>query len=333
MLGTAERPHAGVDSLTRMPTSTSSSGAPLAYGWDENGAVVAAQAEQLRRSAALIAAGASTFSGEARRLTEAGEGTWYPASVSRALLHPRIVGDRPAVRGRQPAAILDRSTYAKLAAAADLRQREATGRPTGSIAGLLAELAECGRCGAKLRLGGPRDARAYRCPRGRRLGEGRVSCGRTQINERGLDAYVTERALTSWAAGGAAHYRAVGPPQVRALDAEVRDMLAAAAHLEAQYGAGLLRGEEYQMLRERSATRISDLQRRRDAAAAAGLPAVDGAAVRDWWVSATLPERHALVGAVFPVVRVLPAMRPGRGRDGETIDPDRVTLAGSPGRG
>ncbi len=56
--------------------SLSPSGTPLAYGWDADGRVVEAQAAQLRESARRIVGGESSFSAEARRLTEAGEGTW-----------------------------------------------------------------------------------------------------------------------------------------------------------------------------------------------------------------------------------------------------------------
>jgi len=308
-----------------LSTPRTRTGVPLAYGWDADGAVVEEQAEQLRESARRIVHGGSSFSAEARRLTQAGQGTWYPAGVSRALLHPRIVGDRAAVRGKRPAGILSRALYDALTDAADQRHRARTGRPTSTLAGLLAGLVYCGRCGAGLRLGGPRENRAYRCPRGRRLGEGRVSCGRTQINARGLEEYVVARALDSWAID-CTPYRAAGPPQVRELDAELLDLATAAGHLEDQYRAGLLHAEEYQRLTARSAARQADLRERRAAAAAAGLPSVRGERVRAWWESASDAERRALVGAVYPSIRVSPATRPGRGRAGEAIDPARVSL-------
>lgn len=233
------------------------------------------------------------------------------------------------MRGRPPAAILDRETYEALTAAAEERHRAAVGHPLGPVAGLLAGLAVCGRCGAPLRRGGPAAARVYRCPGGRRLGAGRLSCGRLQVNAAALEEHVAARALAAWAADDAP-YRAAGPPQVRAIDAELAALAAAAGHLEEQHRTGLLTPADHARLRARSAERQALLRRRRDAAAAAGLPAARGQAIYRWWDGAGSEARHALIGAVYPAIRIRPAARPGAGRGGEAIDPARVELAPAP---
>lgn len=298
-----------------------------AFGWDLEGTIIDAEARIIRDTAARVVAG-SSFSAEARRLQEEGVwspgGQWYPARVSRMLTAPRVVGDRPPVRGGKPAGILDRVTYESLVIGAQERQRAKAGRFATGVAGLLSGLVFCARCGAPLKLSGRADRRGYRCPSNRRLDGGQVACGRIQVNQPGLDAFVTERALAWWA-HDSAPARRNGSPGLAAARADLALVEEALVSYDAQYGAGLMTHEEFERLRRRATDRRASARTRVQRAEQTGLPEVEGEKIWDWWDTATLEERHALVGAVYPKLIVGPVTHPGPSRDGEGIDPGRVT--------
>lgn len=298
-----------------------------AFGWDLEGRIVEEEAAVIRDSAARVLAGAS-FSAEARRLQEAGVWTpgerWYAARVSRMLTAPRVVGDRPPVRGGTPAAILDRATYEALVASAEERQRAKAGRHAQYPNALLARLLECHRCGAELKLTGAADKRGYRCPSNRRIGQGKVACGRIQINQKALDAFVTERALAWWALDSAP-FRAQGSPEVARAVADLQVVQEALEGLRTQLAAGLITNEEFSHLRRRMSDRQKTMRERITRAKETGLPPVEGEAIYDWWETAEVTERNALVGAVYPRLIVGPVTRPGPARGADQIDPGRVT--------
>jgi hypothetical protein len=315
-------------------TPASGPGPNRAFGYELDGTVRESEAQLIREVARRIAHEGSNFSAEARWLDEQGAwsptGAWFPARVSRMLLAPRIVGDRPAARGAAPAAILDRATYDLIAAQADRRHREKAGKPEYAATSLLGGIAHCGRCGAALKLTGTADKRSYRCPANRRLGEGLISCGRTQIVESGLDAFAADLARAWWA-HDSAPARERGVPQLRAVAEELGIVTDALASLRQQYAVSLLDAEAYKTQKRRLTNRADVLLPWAQRLAATGLPDVEGEAIYDWWETASLEQRHALVGAVFPRILVGVSTKPGPGRGSEQIDTTRVTLPGPDG--
>lgn len=302
------------------------------FGYADDGTVIEDEAAQMRASAAAITSGQSSFSAEARRLEAAGAYApgrgWYPARVSRMLTSPRVVGDRPPVRGGVPAPILDRATYDQLRAAAEDRLQTRFGRPTGggTSDALLADLCDCARCGATLKLSGAKERRTYRCPSNRRLGDGRVACGRTQIVQAGTDAFVSARALDAWAAGASTRARANGVPALADARRELEVVTAASAGLPGQLAAGLLSRDEHATQARRFATRAARLREQITALEALGLPEADGEDIYDWWDQAPADRRRALVGAVYPRITINSAAHPGPARGSDAVDPARITL-------
>ncbi len=314
-----------------------------AFGYDLRGEVIETEAELIRTVARRIAYEGSNFSAEARWLQAQGAWTpaaqWFPARVSRILLSPRVVGDRPALRGRTPHAILDRDPYEPLCAAADTRHRAKAGRPEFKASSLLGGIVHCARCGAPMKLTGAAGKRSYRCPANRRLrpgpdGEGgSISCGRAQIVEAGLDSFVAEAALAWWA-HDSAPARANGVPELRAIVDELTIATEALTSLKQQYAISLIDAETFKTQKRKLENRISVLEPWLERLAETGLPDVEGEAIYGWWESAGLEARHALVGAVFPRLFVGPSSKPGPGRGSDQIDTSRVLVAdasGAPG--
>ncbi len=314
-----------------------------AFGYDLRGEVIEAEAELIRTVARRIAYEGSNFSAEARWLQAQGAWTpaaqWFPARVSRILLSPRVVGDRPAVRGGTPHAILDRATYDALCAAADTRHRAKAGRPEFKASSLLGGIVHCARCGAPMKLTGAADKRSYRCPANRRLrpgpdgAGGSISCGRAQIVEAGLDAFVAEVALAWWA-HDSAPARENGVPELRAVREEIGVVARATVALSEQYAISLIDAETFKTQKRKLENRAATLAPWAQRLEQTGLPDVEGDAVYDWWEHAGLEARHALVGAVFPKLFVGPSSKPGPGRGSDQIDTSRVLVAdasGAPG--
>lgn len=315
--------------------------APIrAYGYTADGRVDEEEAMVIRQVAERVLAG-KAISAEATRLNSLGltgpaGGRWHASTLSRLLVAPRLVGDRPAVRGGTPAAILDRKTYQAL-----IRQtvaRRATpagaGRPQESDAALLtvSGILTCGRCGTPMTLGGAAARRVYRCPSGRLAPKGKPSCGRVAAGQDGMETYVGAAALTAWAGTDRderAALAAAESPIALALRAELDELIEAAGRLLRSRQDAFLTAHEYDVARRRvDGRRIARTKRLESLAERTRLVPVDepDGGWDAWWAAAPLLDRQSLVAAVYDRIAVGPA----NGRPGGGIDPSRLTFTRRP---
>lgn len=303
-------------------------GRPRAYGYTLDGDIVEDEAALIRDAARrLLEDPHATYSSEARRLNAAGVpapagGKWHPSTLSRLMVAPRLVGDRPPVRGGKARPILDRATYDQLVARHAAATRHQARRPdTGLVSG---GLADCGRCGAPLALAGPAAARVYRCPHNRITPSGRISCSRLQVHAAPLEEHIREKVLAAWDGNRMlAAALAAGPgPEAARITAELDALNNELAGMSSRRHDGLLTDEEWERVRRRAATRRDTLNRQLAEAQATALPGPDTDAAA-WWQSASITARRALVAALYERVTVRPALDAG-GSPG--IDPRRVVF-------
>ena len=146
-------------------------GGPRPYGWTQDRtALVPAEARAIREAADKVLRGAS-LSAIARHWNTSGSRTqrgvpWGAASIRRALINDRVVGDRThhgeVVASNCWPPILDRETAGSLRLLlADPRRPTVSDRAAYLLTGLL----WCGRCGTGLNGRRTRGRRNYVCPR------------------------------------------------------------------------------------------------------------------------------------------------------------------------
>lgn len=298
------------------------------FGYSVDWQVIPAEAEFVRRAADRLLAGAS-LAETVRDLTNAGMRTtggrdWTPSNFGRFLRSPSIAGlrkhhDRTYEGTWQP--LLDRDKWTRVVAALDRRR----GLPGGGRRQrLLTGVAYC-TCGG--RMNGVRNGKGlprYQCQRALRVaGTERQACGKVGIAGDPLDELVTAEVLAALDGPGlramvgqrSRKDRANAATFARLDELELRLEQLAVDH----YANGLLKRSEFMAARSAIEREATDLQSRLRTDARASVLGSVGPDIRDWWQTADIDARRAVIAAVLDRVVVGPVLRGGRG-----MDPNRV---------
>lgn len=260
----------------------------------------------------------------ARGVTAVRGGAWAPAVLRRLLVSPTTAGMR-SHRGRVVAPgtwppLLDEVTHHRLRAVLldPARRKNALARRY-----LLAGLAECSLCGARL-VARPRGdkRRCYVCASGPGFG----GCGRIRSLSDPLEHEVVERVLSAVDDEAFARGLADAPDdEEAALAHSIAEVEAGLAEMSRRYFVDkTLTAVEYEASRPSLVARLESLQRR-----LARLTAVErrsewlgrGAELRAEWEGMTLDQRRAVLSGLVERVVVAPAVK---GRN--FFDPERVVV-------
>jgi DNA invertase Pin-like site-specific DNA recombinase len=254
---------------------------------------------------------------------------WRTQTLRTLVTSPRIAGMREH-RGAITAdaawpAIVDRDAWEEARAILAARPRR---KGTGSGVArryLLTGLAVCGVCGERL-VARPRPGgvRAYVCASGVNFN----GCGRVRRMAEPVEGLVKDMVIAALDGPGLAdalRAQAGDDRQTRRLADSLRGYRARLDQLgEAHFVEGVVDRAEYMRRRAALEGRIADaetaLARRVRRGAVSGLPA-GGSGLSDWWQSADLDRRRALVGLAVERVVVQPAVR-GLNR----FDPSRIEV-------
>lgn len=241
-----------------------------------------------------------------------------PENLARMVRSPRVAGIR-VHRGRAvPAAwepILDADVVAAVA------ERDQPGQ-TWKRTYLLSGIAECGKCGAKMR--GARAANGnvvYRCPP-------KIDGGCSGISIQGADlervvALEVARHVDTAAVAAAARRRTSGSVDQALVDEIAADEAALEQLARDHYATRILGRGEYLAAKQALDGRLAAARRRQRQAQArqqAAQWAGKGELIRDRWLAMPFDERRQLVASFVEAVVVGPAVR---GRN--VFDPHRVT--------
>lgn len=289
-----------------------------AYGWDTDGEIIEAEAEQIRAMRRYFAEGGS-FRGLSRKLTDegvataTGRTTWSASVLRNLLTNPRLAalkrlpdGSHIEAPGRKP--ILQRGEWESLQNDIARTFREgSTGQVRPGSPHLLDGTLRCGSCGTVMASSGDGSGRrTYRCL----ISAG--GCGKVRIDQKMVDTEVeqvvleqlinpdTRKALVDGYTVGKSRKR-------RATEEELDER---AAEVGRQYAAGAI---DVETLKAATAAIREDRANLEKLAQVESLPSPSVRAVAEWWSGLSPDRRHAAVRLVIDHITVAPT-GPGRRR-------------------
>jgi len=257
---------------------------------------------------------------------------WHTNSIRQLLAAPRIAGRRsydPENQGKGQSVIrqvIGPGRWPGIITPAEHERvvailRNPDRRTSRSGENLLSGIATCSRCGAGLVIAssgqGPKARRRYVC---KKL-PGRPERGGVSIEQRSLDAAVSEAVVLRLAATPA-------PPR---LDDDTSALWGAVASarqrlddLATDYGSGDLDRRSYQVARTAATEKLEQAERALRGAsrgAAVGrLPLGNEAALRERWAAMTVGQQRAVLGALVDELVIKPAERRSRSLDLGRVD-------------
>jgi site-specific DNA recombinase len=286
--------------------------------------VVPEEATVIVECADRILAGASlrsvTRDLNARGVQSVKQRPWTPRVLRSILISPRIAGLRAhngeiVGVGEWPA-MLDGDVWRRLCAVlADPSRKLKAGRPP---AHLLAGLARCGRCGARIHchLESGHHVRTYHCPPAPR------GCAGVAIVADAADAEIAGRVFARLDVGRLELDRPEPAPDLTVAVEAVEAELAATARA---YAEGELRRDGYAAAARALQERLDGLRAQitaSEATRATGALVDDTAGIEDRWDAMPLPARRDLLAALIDQVTIQPAAPGPR----NVFQPDRLRV-------
>lgn len=296
---------------------------PFGYAADQI-TIVEHEADQIRDAVHRILAGESMGSictewNAAGKLTSTGR-PWRVSTVRNMLLGARLAGLREHKGATVEAVwepIVDRAEWERLRAFLTDPSRAQT---RTSRASLLAGLARCGKCGAKLSVAPVMGRPTYRCAKS----PGRPGCGGIAIVAEPFEAVVVEAVLLRLdtpALAAAARDRGAEEDSSNAV-AEVDELDGRLRELAEMFADGEIQRPEWMTARKRIEGRLEAARRRVSRIHhGTALEGLEGRGqLRKAWSSLVPDRRRAVLAAVIDRIDVGPARRGLNRFDDERLD-------------